>query len=228
LVALIALLSVAIAAGVTNPYLGGGCTEWAWKRWNDVNGTSLPSNLGNAKDWAANAGAQGYSVGSSARANSIAVFPPGTNYKATDFPRYTFGHVAFVEVVYSNGTFKTSNYWNPSSTSPNYVTFYPDSRIRFIYPPTAPAPKPAPPVVTVDDKSSAFKRYGPSGYWLRYGIGYKSQMYATWNNGPCSYGASVCPSGKDVNYATWRPSIPSTPRAPATRSLTPEEHQPLY
>ena len=35
-------------------------------------------------------------------------------------------------------------------------------------------------------------------------------MVATWNNGPCSYGASVCPQGQDVNYAIWRPSIPAT------------------
>jgi len=67
-----------------------------------------------------------------------------------------------------------------------------------------------PPTVVVDDRSVAFSLYGPSQYWLQYGIGYGSHMFATWNNGPCSYGSSVCPYGQDVNYAVWRPSIPST------------------
>ena len=70
-----------------------------------------------------------------------------------------------------------------------------------------PTPTPTP---VVDDTSGGFTRYGPSGYWLQYGIGYGSHMFATWNNGPCSYGSSVCPQGQDVNYAIWRPSIPVT------------------
>jgi hypothetical protein len=157
-------LNPALAA--TNPYVGGGCTEWAWQRWYDVNGSALPSNLGNAKDWAANADGR-YSVGTVARARSIAVFPPGTNYRATDYPRHTDptnGHVAFVETVYSNGTFRTSSFWSPAYTSPDYVTFYPDSRIMFIYPP---APTPTPPPTT---DGSLLKGSGNAIYVMKGGL----------------------------------------------------------
>jgi surface antigen len=146
---------------VTNPYSGGGCTQWAWARWHQLNSPpDLPNNLGNAKDWANNA-PESLSVGSTARARSIAVFPPGTDFEATDYPRYTdmtgcgghgCGHVAFVEAVYSNGTFRTSNYWSPSYTTPDYVTFYPDSRIKFIYAPVHPdTPTPIPNGRSVSD-----------------------------------------------------------------------------
>ena len=67
-----------------------------------------------------------------------------------------------------------------------------------------------PPTVVLDDRSAGFSLYGPSQYWLQYRIGYGSHMFATWNNGPCSLGSGVCPQGQDVNYAVWRPSIPST------------------
>jgi hypothetical protein len=71
--------------------------------------------------------------------------------------------------------------------------------------------QPAPSVrVVVDDTSSRFSRFGPAQYWLQYANGYGRHMFATWNNGPCSYGAGVCPQGRDVNYAIWRPSLPST------------------
>jgi hypothetical protein len=72
------------------------------------------------------------------------------------------------------------------------------------------ATPPSPAVVVIDDTSGYFALYGPSQYWLTYPIGYGGRMFATWNNGPCSYGASVCPYGTDVNYAVWRPNIPST------------------
>jgi hypothetical protein len=74
-------------------------------------------------------------------------------------------------------------------------------------PAAAPPSPPAPKSVLVDDGGAGFERHGPAQYWIRFGIGYDRDMYATWNNGPCSYGAAVCPQGSDVNYVVWRPSL---------------------
>ncbi len=76
--------------------------------------------------------------------------------------------------------------------------------------------------VTIDDGAAGFSLFGPAAYWLQYANGYGRHMYATWNNGPCSYGASVCPSGQDVNYVVWRPTL--TTRSYRVCAYIPEDH----
>jgi hypothetical protein len=66
-----------------------------------------------------------------------------------------------------------------------------------------------PQTVIIEDGGTGFSLGGPSQYWLRYGIGSGGATYATWNNGPCSSGPSVCPQGQHVNYAAWRPNLPA-------------------
>lgn len=67
-----------------NTYYAGYCTWYAKEKRPD-----LPNMLGNGGQWTANAAAQGYSTGSTARAGAIAETP---------------GHVMYVEKVYGDGT----------------------------------------------------------------------------------------------------------------------------
>lgn len=76
-----------------NYYPWGQCTWWAEQQAAQYTGLFL-ANLGNAKDWAANAQARGWPVGSWPQIGSIAVFQPsipGTS---------SYGHVAWVTEVY--------------------------------------------------------------------------------------------------------------------------------
>lgn len=67
-----------------NTYYQGYCTWYAKEKRPD-----LPNMLGNGGQWTANAAAQGFSTGSTARAGAIAETP---------------GHVMYVEKVYGDGT----------------------------------------------------------------------------------------------------------------------------
>lgn len=79
--------------------LYGQCTWYCWGRAYELIGKALPVN-GNAKDWYSEAASAGYSVGSTPRENSIAVWDKGT-----------YGHVAYVEAVNgSNVTISESNW----------------------------------------------------------------------------------------------------------------------
>lgn len=94
------------ASAASNPYpytqtVGGvrtiPCTWYAWQQTYERLGIALPA-WGNAIDWYNNAARAGYSVGATAKANSIAVWKEsGHNY----------GHVAFVTAV--NGSNMTIN-----------------------------------------------------------------------------------------------------------------------
>lgn len=94
------------ASAASNPYpysqtVGGvktiPCTWYAWQQTYERLGIALPA-WGNAIDWYNNAARAGYSVGATAKANSIAVWrESGHNY----------GHVAFVTAV--NGSNMTVN-----------------------------------------------------------------------------------------------------------------------
>lgn len=66
------------------------CTWYAWQQAYERVGVALPG-FGNAGNWYDNAVAHGYSVGSAARVNSIAVY--------TDSG---YGHVAYVTAVNGN------------------------------------------------------------------------------------------------------------------------------
>lgn len=88
-------------------YLIGECTSYvAWKR--ASTGRPVPRAMGNARDWA------GMSNGGPAP-GAVAVFPYIGGY----------GHVAYVEAVYGNGTILISEYnWTPYSYSSRVINPY--------------------------------------------------------------------------------------------------------
>jgi surface antigen len=95
-------------------YLIGECTSYAaWKRASI--GRPVPRAMGNANMWPASARANGMSVNSTPRPGDVMVFP----YLGA------YGHVAFVEAVYGNGTILISEYnWTPYSYSQRVVNPY--------------------------------------------------------------------------------------------------------
>ena len=74
------------------------CTWYAWQQAYDNAGVALPG-WGNAQEWYNSAAMAGYSVGKEARANSIAVWSSSDSY----------GHVAYVVSVDSDGEYMTVN-----------------------------------------------------------------------------------------------------------------------
>lgn len=74
--------------GLGGPYVAGQCTQWAWYKRQD-----LPSNLGNANKWAANARAAGYRVDRIPSAGAVFQTPSGW-----------YGHVGYVEAVNPDGS----------------------------------------------------------------------------------------------------------------------------
>ncbi len=68
---------------------------WAVER----SGKTAPKYWGNAKNWKWHAEAEGYRVDTSPEEGAVAVYTSGY-----------FGHVQFVEAVYSNGTMRVSQY----------------------------------------------------------------------------------------------------------------------
>jgi surface antigen len=95
-------------------YLIGECTSYvAWKRASI--GRPVPRAMGNAKMWPGSARASGLAVDSYPRAGDVMVLP---------YVGY-YGHVAFVEAVYGNGTVLISEYnWTPYSYSKRTVNPY--------------------------------------------------------------------------------------------------------
>jgi surface antigen len=145
------LLANRAEAAVSNPYSGGGCTEWAWSKRPDLPPNATQSvNLQDGKDWATNANGAGFYVGSSPKGDCIAVFPANGRFKTynpsskTDGYVYTLGkgHVAYVEAIDSpkSGVYKISSKWGPTLTSGsiNYLynaasSPYANSQIKFIH-----------------------------------------------------------------------------------------------
>jgi surface antigen len=106
---------VQIATG----YAYGECTYWVSNRRAQV-GKPIPQNWGNANSWANAARAAGYTVNHTPQVTAIMQTSAGST-----------GHVAFVEAVYSDGSWQVSemNYtaWNvvdyrtlPASASSSY------------------------------------------------------------------------------------------------------------
>lgn len=95
-----------------NPFaqsnLFGQCTWYAWGRANEITGKNLPCR-GDAKTWYSVASSNGYSVGSTPRKNSIAVWSKGT-----------YGHVAYVEKVEGNSVTITESNWDRTTYSYQY------------------------------------------------------------------------------------------------------------
>jgi len=111
-----------------NPYpcSGGNCTWYAaYKR------SDLPyqnQSWGNAKDWITQARNVGFPTGTTPQVGAIVVFQPGI--QGADA---TYGHVGYVEQVYSSTSFRvTSQSWNGSCGLSNY-TANTGSGVDFIY-----------------------------------------------------------------------------------------------
>jgi surface antigen len=90
------------------PVTGGGhnCTNYAAYRLSK-NGASNPGNLGNAANWANNARYKGFTVNNIPVAGSIAqwnAYTPGGPSQ--------YGHVAYVEAVYSDRILITESNWS--------------------------------------------------------------------------------------------------------------------
>ena len=83
------------------------CTRYAWQQVYDRLGIALP-NWGNAINWLNQAAKAGYTTGSAAKANSIAV------WKST---AHSYGHVSFVTAV--NGNYMTVNEGGMTNNSGN-------------------------------------------------------------------------------------------------------------
>lgn len=79
----------------TYPY--GQCTWYVHQRRHQI-GKEVPTTLGNGGDWADNAKAQGFKVGSKAKVGAAASIKPGF-FGAPD----PYGHVVFIEKVKKDG-----------------------------------------------------------------------------------------------------------------------------
>ena len=153
LILLFTNFSMAYAA--SNPFTWGWCTWYAWQRTYDKLGIDLPC-WGNAKDWATEAQNAGWTVDSTAMADSIAVWT-SSPYIDEDGIRRDYGHVAYVENVedgkiyisemnfnggfgvISEGYFDTSTgYWKGTSNdSTHYKRNFP---VYYIHIRTGPGP----------------------------------------------------------------------------------------
>lgn len=80
------------APRVANTYAWGNCT------WYVANKVSIPNSWGHARTWYARAEAQGYITGDVPKPGAIAWFPA----------KRGFGHVAYVEEVYADGSYLIS------------------------------------------------------------------------------------------------------------------------
>ncbi len=130
------------------PYpTGGNCVWWAWEQWHLL-GLNLPTDWGNAADWAVDATQSGFALGLMPRVGSIAVFPVGDGAWAAG----PAGHVAFVTSVSSDGeSFNVTyqNFGDPTylHVGVNYNVSvinepqYQNGQLRFIYFPHALDPK---------------------------------------------------------------------------------------
>lgn len=77
----------------------GQCTYYVYNRFAQLGAPIGTAALGNAADWARNAAAAGYAVSSTPRAGTAMVFPGGVGGASA-----VYGHVAFVEQVYADGS----------------------------------------------------------------------------------------------------------------------------
>ncbi|GCE03744.1 CHAP domain-containing protein [Dictyobacter aurantiacus] len=122
------------------PYpLGGNCVWWAWEQWHLL-GYDLPMNWGNAADWAINAARSGFTVGTTPRVGSIAVFPVADGVWASS----AAGHVAFVTSVSADKSTFGVTYQNYGDVRYMYAANnynvdeinqpqYQNGQLRFIY-----------------------------------------------------------------------------------------------
>lgn len=81
----------------SNPMPWGWCTWYAWQ-WRKDNGNPLPGGLGNARYWAGQLAARGYSVGKTPAYGAVFVSYAGY-----------YGHVGIVTAVYDDGSIQITD-----------------------------------------------------------------------------------------------------------------------
>lgn len=81
----------------SNPMPYGWCTWYAWQ-WRFEHGSPLPGGLGNARYWASQLAAKGYSVGREPAYGAVFVSPAGY-----------YGHVGIVTAVNGDGTIEITD-----------------------------------------------------------------------------------------------------------------------
>ena len=81
----------------SNPMPYGWCTWYAWQ-WRYENGMALPGGLGNARYWASQLAARGYSVGREPAYGAVFVSQAGY-----------YGHVGIVTAVYGDGNIQITD-----------------------------------------------------------------------------------------------------------------------
>ncbi|MGL4696521.1 glucosaminidase domain-containing protein [Enterococcus larvae] len=79
-------------------YAAGNCTQYAYNRIVQLGGY-VEVNMGNGMDWGATGKARGYEVSHEPKAGTALCFQPGVAGADS-----TYGHVAFVEHVYEDGS----------------------------------------------------------------------------------------------------------------------------
>jgi surface antigen len=118
--------AVSYSAKRANGYPYGQCTWGA-----EELATRNLNGLGNAKDWDNNARARGIPVGYVPRVGSTVVFEPGVQYANS-----TYGHVAHVVALGSNGNFQIremNNSYYGGWGIYNYRWVYVSAGVSFIY-----------------------------------------------------------------------------------------------
>ncbi|MDQ1247563.1 MAG: hypothetical protein QG597_1933 [Actinomycetota bacterium] len=114
----------------TNTGVWGQCVWYILKRFHQATGV-YPLSYGDAWNFAKSTGANGWTVSSTPRVRSVAVFQPGTNYAGG------YGHVAWVEQVSGNQiqvaemNYGTGN--RVGKESRRWLT--PASGVRYVYAP---------------------------------------------------------------------------------------------
>jgi len=128
---------VSISIGKTLSYDEGdtgNCTWWAIHEFQLYSGLypnfSDPANSGDAKFWATNAAYNGWTVSSTPRVDSIAVFPPNANEAGS------FGHVGWVTAVSgSQITISEMNFGENALGKVDSRAMTPDNSVRYILAP---------------------------------------------------------------------------------------------
>lgn len=109
-----------------NQYTKGYATWYVYNRAVET-GHKVPSNLGNAEEWAKNASNQGIKVDDHPQVGDMVQFDPGVAYASQQ------GHVAFVEYVNSDGSFLISEMATPQAYQLNWRVLKAQSGMHFIH-----------------------------------------------------------------------------------------------
>ncbi len=110
-----------------NTYLYKQCTWYVYNRRKEL-GLPVELTFGNGADWDERAKAQGYKVGKEPKVGAMVSWP----YNSIEFGPTTYGHIAFVEKVYSDGRIKVSEH-NIIPLAYGERTFKPASDLTYIY-----------------------------------------------------------------------------------------------